>query len=238
MSAFMKHARTVHSWGGLCFLLASHPARNGRRRIVVEWYEPEVQELEQLNKSAPPPAGAVLFYGSSSLRLWTTLGEDMAPWTVVNRAFGGSTLAACVHFFDRLVIPCAPGSIVLYAGDNDLGDGRAPDDVVRSLRAMLARIDAALGSIPVAYMSIKPSPARWSLRDRIQRVNEAARALMEHRPSGYYIDVYTSMLGPDGRPRAELFDADGLHLSARGYQVWTHILRPYVAVLSGVQREP
>lgn len=198
----------------------------------MEWYEPEVQELEKLNTTAPPPPGAVLFYGSSSLRLWTTLSEDMAPWPVVNRAFGGSTLAACVHFFDRLVVPCAPGSMVLYAGDNDLGDGRSPDEIVRSLRAMLARIDAALGPIPVAYISIKPSLVRWNLRDRIQRVNSAARALMERRPSGYYVDVYTSMLGPDGRPRAELFDADGLHLSAKGYQVWTHILRPYVAMLT------
>lgn len=203
----------------------------------MEWYEPEVQKLEKLNTTAPPPAGAVLFYGSSSLRLWTTLSEDMAPWTVVNRAFGGSTLAACVHFFDRLVTPCAPGSIVLYAGDNDLGDGRAPDEIVRSLRTLLARIDTTLGSIPVAYISIKPSPARWNLRDRIQRVNNAARAMMEQRPSGQYIDVYASMLGPDGRPRAELFDTDGLHLNARGYQAWTHMLRPYVAMLAGARQE-
>ncbi|MCS6839141.1 MAG: SGNH/GDSL hydrolase family protein [Roseiflexus sp.] len=199
----------------------------------MEWYEPEVQELEKLNTTSPPSPGAVLFYGSSSLRLWTTLSKDMAPWPVVNRAFGGSTLAACVHFFDRLVVPCAPGSMVLYAGDNDLGDGRPPDDIVRSLRAMLSRIDTTLGPIPVAYISIKPSLARWSLRDKIQRVNNAARALMEQRPSGYYVDVYTSMLGPDGRPRAELFDADGLHLSAKGYQMWTRILRPYVALLAG-----
>lgn len=191
----------------------------------------------KLNTTAPPPAGAVLFYGSSSLRLWTTLSEDMAPWPVVNRAFGGSTLAACVHFFDRLVVPCAPGSIVLYAGDNDLGDGRAPDDVVRSLRAMLARIDATLGPIPVAYISIKPSLARWNLREKILRFNNAARALMEQRSSGYYVDLYTSMLDADGRPRAELFDADGLHLSAMGYQVWTHMLRPYVAMLAGARQQ-
>lgn len=203
----------------------------------MEWYEPEVQELEKLNATAPPSAGAVLFYGSSSIRLWTTLSEDMAPWPVVNRAFGGSTLAACVHFFDRLVVPCVPGSIVLYAGDNDLGDGRAPDDVVRSLRALLARIDATLGSIPVAYVSIKPSPARWNLRDKILRVNSAAHALLEQRPAGYFVDVYASMLGPDGRPRAELFDTDGLHLNARGYQVWTQALRPYVAMLAGARHE-
>jgi len=203
----------------------------------LEWYEPDVQELEKLHATAPPPTGAVLFYGSSSLRLWTTLSEDMAPWPVVNRAFGGSTLAACVHFFDRLVVPCAPGSIVLYAGDNDLGDGRSPDDIVRSLRTMLTLIDATLGSTPVAYVSIKPSLARWNLHEKIQRVNNAARALMEQRPSGYYVDVYTSMLGPDGRPRTELFEADGLHLSVKGYQVWTHILRPCVAMLADARQK-
>ncbi|MGQ9548544.1 MAG: SGNH/GDSL hydrolase family protein [Roseiflexus sp.] len=203
----------------------------------MEWYEDEVRQIEQSHEQAPPQPGAIMFYGSSSLRLWTTLSEDMAPWPVINRAFGGSTLAACVHFFDRLVLPCAPGALVLYAGDNDLGDGCPPDDVVRSLRAMLARIDVSLGRIPVAYMSIKPSLARWGLRERIKRVNAEARLLMEQRPSGYYVDVYTPMLGPEGRPRAELFDADGLHLSLAGYRLWRTVLRPYVAILAGTLKE-
>jgi lysophospholipase L1-like esterase len=212
-------------------------SKSGGREVALKWYEDEVRQIEQLHEQAPPQPGAVVFYGSSSLRLWTTLSDDMAPWPVVNRAFGGSTLAACVHFFDRLVPPCAPAAIVLYAGDNDLGDGRTPDDVVRSLRAMLARIDASLGPVPVAYMSIKPSLARWNLRERIKRVNAEARLLMEQRPAGYYVDVYTPMLGADGRPRAELFDADGLHLSSAGYQLWRAVLRPYVAILAGAEKD-
>ncbi len=203
----------------------------------MEWYEDEVRQIERLHKQAPPQPGSVMFYGSSSLRLWTTLSDDMAPWPVINRAFGGSTLAACVHFFDRLVLPCAPGAIVLYAGDNDLGDGRLPDDVVRSLRAMLTRIDTSLGPVPVAYVSIKPSLTRWGLRERIQRVNAEARLMMEQRPSSYYVDVYTLMLDANGRPRAELFDTDGLHLSSAGYRLWRTVLRPYVAILAGAVKE-
>lgn len=203
----------------------------------MEWYEDEVRQIEQLHEQAPPQPGSVVFYGSSSLRLWTTLSDDMAPWPVINRAFGGSTLAACVHFFDRLVLPCAPGAIVLYAGDNDLGDGRLPDDVVRSLRAMLTRIDTSLGPVPVAYVSIKPSLTRWGLRERIQRVNAEARLMMEQRPSSYYVDVYTPMLDANGRPRAELFDTDGLHLSSAGYRLWRTVLRPYVAILAGAVKE-
>lgn len=203
----------------------------------MEWYEDEVRQIEQLHEQAPPQPGSVVFYGSSSLRLWTTLSDDMAPWPVINRAFGGSTLAACVHFFDRLVLPCAPGAIVLYAGDNDLGDGRLPDDVVRSLRAMLTRIDTSLGPVPVAYVSIKPSLTRWGLRERIQRVNAEARLMMEQRPSSYYVDVYTPMLDANGRPRAKLFDTDGLHLSSAGYRLWRTVLRPYVAILAGAVKE-
>ncbi len=122
---------------------------------------------------------------------------------------------------------------MLYAGENDLGDGRTPDDVVQSLYAMLSRIDASLGPIPVAYISIKPSLTRWNLREKIKRVNAEARLLMERRPAGYYVDIYTPMLGADGRPRAELFDADGLHLSSEGYRLWRAVLRPYVAILAG-----
>jgi lysophospholipase L1-like esterase len=193
----------------------------------MEWYEEEVRALERAHAQRPPPAGSAVFYGSSSLRLWGTIVADLAPWPVVNRAFGGSTLAACVHFFARLVPPCAPGSLVIYAGDNDLGDGRPPADVVSSLRALLTQVDAVLGPIPVAFMAIKPSPARWGLRSAIRQVNDAARQLLASRPRGHFIDTYHPMLGRDGQPVAALFAEDGLHLSSDGYRLWADILRCY-----------
>src|SRR5215470_9581276 len=99
----------------------------------MEWYEQEVRELEQavavrVNGDRPP-----VFYGSSSIRLWTTLAEDFDP-RVLNLGFGGSTLEACLYFFARLVPPTHPRSLLLYAGDNDLGDGRSPDDVFATFR--------------------------------------------------------------------------------------------------------
>jgi lysophospholipase L1-like esterase len=193
----------------------------------MDWYEDEVRALERAHAASPPPAGATVFYGSSSLRLWECLGDDLAPWPVVNRAFGGSTLAACDHFFERLVPPCAPASLVLYAGDNDLGDGEPPEAVVASLHRLLARVDAALGPIPLAFMAIKPSPARWALRHAIHQVNEAARRAISDRPHGYFIDSHHPMLRRDGRPDPLLFADDGLHLSAEGYRLWGEIVRAY-----------
>ena len=192
----------------------------------MEWYEEEVRALERGYAQRPPPAGATIFYGSSSLRLWDTLAADLTPWPVVNRAFGGSTLVACAHFFTRLVPPCAPGGLVIYAGDNDLGDGRTAEDVIGSLHTLLAKVDA-LGPIPIAFMAIKPSPARWGLREAIREVNHAARQLLAARPLGHFIDTYHPMLGRDSQPVTGLFAEDGLHLSPAGYRLWADILRCY-----------
>ncbi len=193
----------------------------------MDWYEDEVRLLEQAHKLLPGSTGATVFYGSSSFRLWTTLAEDLAPWPVLNWTFGGSTLAACVHFFERLVPPCQPGSLVVYAGDNDLGDGQSVPMVIASFHALMAKIDAQLGSIPVAFVSIKPSPARQALRPAIIAVNEAARQALAARPRGIFIDVFYPMLRRDGQPCPTLFAEDGLHLSAAGYRLWTQIIRTY-----------
>jgi lysophospholipase L1-like esterase len=192
----------------------------------MEWYEPEVRELERsvaalLNGKRPP-----VFYGSSSIRLWTTLAEDVDP-RVLNLGFGGSTLEACRHFFPRLVPPAHPRSVLLYAGDNDLGDGRSPDAAFADFRELANQLLDVLGTIPFGFISVKPSPARQLIGDRIRRLNDLVRGEIESRPSGYYVDVFSPMLTESGRPRAELFENDGLHLNRQGYRLWSRLLRPY-----------
>ncbi|NTV64814.1 MAG: GDSL family lipase [Oscillochloris sp.] len=193
----------------------------------MDWYEEEVSQIEQAHRLAPPLPASIVFYGSSSFRLWGTLAEDMAPWPVINRAFGGSTLAACVHFFERLVPPCRPSSLVLYAGDNDLGDGQSAQAVIASFYALMRKIDAQLGPIPLAFVSIKPSPARQALRPAIITVNEAVRLALLARPRGLFIDIFQPMLNRDGQPCPTLFAEDGLHLSPAGYHLWSQIIHAY-----------
>jgi lysophospholipase L1-like esterase len=198
----------------------------------MEWYEDEVRGLELARGGGPTGPPPVAFYGSSSIRLWDTLDEDLPGVPAVNLGFGGSTLAACAHFFARLVPPCRPRSLLLYAGDNDLGDGRSPEDVLASLRDLLRQSDALLGPIPTAFLSIKPSPARQHLDGSIRRANDLARREIDARPSGRYIDVHARMLDPDGRPRPELYGEDGLHLSRAGYRVWAAAIREHSPFLT------
>jgi lysophospholipase L1-like esterase len=189
----------------------------------MEAYEPEVRALERASQARPPPAHSVVFYGSSSIRLWTSLVDDFSGVPVVNRGFGGSTLAACSWFFWRLVRVLPARSIVLYAGDNDLANGDSPARVLEQLKHLLRQVDVAFGPLPVGFISIKPSPARWHLVDRIYDFNAGARRLIGQRQLGVFVDVVPLMV-EEGQPRAELYEPDGLHLSRAGYAVWRDAL--------------
>lgn len=198
---------------------------------MFDWYEAEVQALERARVTLSPPSGAVVFYGSSSLRLWPELASAVGICDAVNLGFGGSTLAACAWFFERLVLPYNPRAIVFYAGDNDLGDGQSCEAVVGSFRTLLDKVDRYCGPIPFAFISIKPSPARWPIISRIRRTNAAIRQELAWRTASHYIDVFTPMLDTEGRPRHKLFVEDGLHLSEDGYQLWAEIVADYRHVI-------
>jgi lysophospholipase L1-like esterase len=191
----------------------------------MDWYESEVEQLVvrlREHVAAPSP---VVFYGSSSIRMWDSLQADFSDARVVNCGFGGSTMEACAWFFARVVRPLNPSAVVLYAGDNDLGDGHQPEFVLEQLGKLLAQLDASGGPpVPLALLAIKPSPARWSLRGAIERTNAGLRARASERPCTRYVDVYTPML-ERGQPRSELFLDDGLHLSQRGYALWREVLQ-------------
>jgi lysophospholipase L1-like esterase len=192
----------------------------------MHWYEEEVRALQRSSPGRKNGNRPPVFYGSSSIRLWSTLAEDFHPG-ILNLGFGGSTLEACDYFFGRLVPPVNPRSIVLYAGDNDLGDGRSPDEVLGWFLSLADKVAISLGDIPFGFVSIKPSPARYPIIDRIHALNELVRSEIESRPSGYYIDVFPAMLDLSCKPRPELFLADGLHLNREGYRLWGRLLEPH-----------
>lgn len=216
--------------------------RNGIGVSVFEWYEAEVRQLEAKQIATVVPSGSVVFYGSSSVRLWDTMQADIGALTgqperqVVNLGFGGSTLAACVHYFDRL-----PGriarqstplrSLVFYAGENDLGDGKSVDAVFDSFVWLHAMVRDRLPGVPFAFLAIKPSPARAPVMNRIRAVNEKIRERIIERPESLFIDVHSPMLDENGMPKSEYWTEDGVHLSRAGYDLWTRILADYKETL-------
>jgi lysophospholipase L1-like esterase len=191
------------------------------------WYEDEVRNLEKAGKQSASINGTV-FYGSSSIRLWQTLEQDFKGYNPLNMGFGGSTLAACVWFFNRVVVPIKPKQLVIYAGDNDLGDGRHAEEVFIFFKQLIANINKHFKNIPVAYISIKPSILRWGINDRILYANQLIETEIKDIPNFTFIDVYHQMTDANGYPRGDLFEPDGLHLSAQGYELWKKHVQAYL----------
>lgn len=187
-------------------------------------FEAEIRTFEAADAKALPAAGGVLFVGSSSIRLWTTLAKDFPDHRVINRGFGGSQVADSTRYADRIVLPYKPKTIVLYAGDNDVAAGRSPRDVRQDFEAFVRKVRSGLPETRVLFISIKPSVARWKLVDKIREANRLVREFAEADDRLGYIDVFTPMLGDDGVPREELLVADGLHLNEKGYAVWREVV--------------
>jgi lysophospholipase L1-like esterase len=165
----------------------------------------------------------VLFVGSSSIRLWTSLTQDMAPLPVINRGFGGSKISEVNSYFDRIVTPYRPRAIVFYAGENNIDANEAPAAVAEQFRQFLDLKRQRLGRTPVFYISAKPSKLRFNQFARQTELNAAIRSLAASSSDLTYIDVVAPML-VNGQPR-DIYVEDGLHMSSAGYAIWTGIVR-------------
>jgi lysophospholipase L1-like esterase len=191
-------------------------------------FEAEIRAFEAADRTNPPPPGGVVFVGSSSIKNWTTLAADFPGVPVLNRGFGGPTLADVVHYADRIVLPYRPRLIVLYAGDNDLTLGRMPDQVLAGYRGFVARVRSSQPVVRIAFVSIKPSPSRRASMEIARKANDRILDDIARDTLATYIDVFTPMLGAGGQPRPELFLPDSLHLTRAGYLLWRRLLTPTV----------
>lgn len=213
----------------LAALVAATPAARAQPPADSGRFEQEIREMETGARRASPPTAPVLFVGSSSIRMWCGLDRDFPGLPVLNRGFGGSEMRDVLHYADRIVFAYRPRTIVLYAGDNDLAAGTPPARVAEEVRRFAALVHARLPGTRLVYLAVKPSPARLALLPQQRETNALLRAEADRDTLATFVDVFTPMLGRDGRPRAELFGADGLHMSSAGYAVWTAALAPALA---------
>lgn len=193
------------------------------------WYEEDVKNLERIKESVPYQPELV-FYGSSSIRLWHSLNTDFADYHPINLGFGGSTLAACVWYFDRIMAGLQPKGMVLYAGDNDLGDGRHPEEVFIFFKQLIACIRQKYGNIPVVYVSIKPSIRRFNILDQIRFTNKIISEEIDRmNDNTTFVNVFDMMLDTNNYPIRDFFDSDGLHINNNCYAIWKQIINKTLA---------
>jgi uncharacterized sulfatase len=186
-----------------------------------------MHEFARTDIRQPPPPGVVAFVGSSSVRRWP-LAQFFPGVPVLNRGFGGSWTADVAWYAHRVVTPYQPETVVVYAGDNDIGHGRSPEQVAGDFQRFVRNVRRQRPSSSIVFLAIKPSLKRWAFVEQIRAANRAIREICDQDQSLHFADIFTPMLGEDGRPKADLLAGDGLHPSEEGYRLWASVVRPFL----------
>ncbi|HEY8747169.1 MAG TPA: SGNH/GDSL hydrolase family protein [Tepidisphaeraceae bacterium] len=190
--------------------------------------EREIAAFEEQDRQSPPPKGAVLFIGDSGIRMWTSLAKDFPDQKVINRGFGGSTMTDALYYADRIVIPYKPRLIVVREGGNDLTLRATPEQVLEKFQEFVEKVHATLPDTRIAFFSFNPNPARWDQAEMRKRANAMFKAYATTGKNLDFIDVWEQFLGPDGKPRDDLFIGDHMHNNAAGYKIYADAVRPHL----------
>jgi lysophospholipase L1-like esterase len=195
--------------------------------VFAQGWESDIRAFEKQDQARPPKPGTIVFTGSSSFVFWDSLANDMKPLPVLNRAFGGSEYTDVNQYADRTVIAYHPPAVVVYAGDNDLaGSANTPQSVAKQVQRFVEIVHGKLPETWVYVVSIKPSYARWDAWPQMKAANVLIQDYLRTQERVQYVDVATPMFYGQEKPPRDLFVADGLHPTAKGYALWTSILKP------------
>jgi lysophospholipase L1-like esterase len=182
----------------------------------------EVQKFKTADSAAFPASNQILLIGSSSFTLWKDVQTYFPDRKILNRAFGGSTLADVIRYRYDVIFPYQPKQIVIYCGENDFAssDTVTVELVMQRFTTLFNFIRAKYKNVPVAYVSMKPSPSRVHLLDKYKEANQKIKSFLATKPNTKFVDVYNAMLNEQGEPMPDIFLKDNLHMNAKGYAIW------------------
>lgn len=225
MKTAARKTLTAITFASTVLLLCVTTHAADKRNDPLRW-EKQINRFLESDSKNSVPADAVLFVGSSSIRMWKT-AEYFPSLKVINRGFGGSQISDVNHYADNIVMPYKPKAIVFYAGDNDIAAGKSPQTVYADYRKFIRFVRKNLDATPVIFISIKPSGARWHLYPEMKMVNDMIQKFSEKDPSLYFVDL-SKILLKDGKPDDRLFIKDRLHHNKKGYKAWTKLIKPVI----------
>ncbi len=191
-------------------------------------FESDIRKFIESDRVDPPPKGAILFAGSSSFTMWTDVQEYFPGRTILNRGFGGSTLLDQIRYADQIILPYKPKQIVIYCGENDLAssDTVTSDKVIERFETLFHMIRSELPDVTITYVSMKPSPSRWHLAEKMRAGNEGIRDFLRLQNNTSFVDVWEKMLDHHQYPDGSLFLDDSLHMNSNGYKIWQSLIGP------------
>lgn len=190
----------------------------------------EIQSFKSQDSQHFPGKNLILFTGSSSIRMWEHLQDMFPSYPVINRGFGGSTLVDLERYLNDIVFPYEPKQIVIYSGDNDIASSNSitADSVLNRFKKVFDKIRGRLPNTGILYIAIKPSPSRAEFQPVMKEANDKIKKFLSGKSSSVFVDVYSLMLTPDGKPDPSLFREDMLHMNEKGYAIWQKAIQPHL----------
>lgn len=190
-------------------------------------WEKDIQKLEQQDRAQPDPKDALLFVGSSSIRTWSDIKKNMAPYPVIQRGYGGAKFSDLAWYAKRLIYPHRFKALLLFVGNDVSGskDDKTPEEVADLFRYVLKVVREKYPDTPVFLIEITPTIKRWAAWPKIREVNQMLKAVCEREPHTYFIQTASHFLDNNGQPKESLFRDDKLHLNQNGYAVWSKIIK-------------
>ena len=219
---------------GLLVFTSCSPLRKYKEKDR-KWAYPEIQAFERLDKTQTYAEDAILFIGSSSIRLWKTLEEDMKPYPVIQRGYGGAHFRDMVFFTDRILADHPLSMVVCFVANDISGSGKdgTPQEVLKLFKYFIKQVRAKHPSIPIMQVAITPTQSRWRLWPQINLVNQLIKDYCEKTENLYFINTVPEFLDERGKPKPQWFVGDHLHLNKKGYEVWNRIIKGEIEKVKG-----
>ena len=176
------------------------------------------------------PTNAILFVGSSSFTKWQDVNNYFPDYTIINRGFGGASLTDVIRYTYDIILPYQPKQVVIYCGENDLAsaDSITSVAVLNRFKTLFGMIRTNLPATNIAFVSIKPSPSRASIQEKVKAANKLIKKYIASQKNASFIDIYDAMLDEHGQMREALYVNDRLHMKPEGYAIWQKAILPYL----------
>ena len=193
-------------------------------------WENDIERFDSLDKSEQYSKDAILFTGSSSIKLWSTIREDMNPYPVIQRGFGGSKFSDLACYIDRIVYPHNFKALVIFEANDITGSAadKSPKEVEQLFRYIVKVVRKKYPEKPIFVVEITPTQSRWKVWPTIRQLNTLLEKASKELPHVYYIPTASHYLN-QGEPRPELFRNDKLHMNREGYIIWGKLIRETIA---------
>ncbi len=192
-----------------------------------------MQKFDSLNAQHTYPDSAILFAGSSSIRLWDDIDKDMAPYAVIQRGYGGASYTDLAYYIERIVYPHQFDALVIFAGNDIWGKetDRSPKEISRLLTYIVRKVEKKYGKVPVFVIEVTHVPARAHLIAAIDAENKALQAVCDQFVQVYWIPTRQIYLTPTGEINTALFREDSVHQNQEGYRQWTQAIKQKIKAM-------